>query len=75
VNYRALFNQSNDRILPHFGRRIKPGGGEEDPNEVILLFKAEDLNRAKAFAASDDLRERMQKIGVLDKPDIHFLNG
>jgi len=33
------------------------------------------LNRAKAFAESADLRETMQKLGVLDKPDIYFLNG
>jgi hypothetical protein len=46
----------------------------DNPNEVILLFSAQDLNKAKAFAASDDLRERMQQIGVIDKPDIYFLN-
>jgi len=31
-------------------------------------------HRAKAFAASADLRERMQESGVIDKPDIYFLN-
>jgi len=45
----------------------------EDPNEVILLFSAEDLDKAKAFAASDDLRQAMQKAGVSDKPDVYFL--
>ncbi len=45
----------------------------DNPNEVILLFSAEDLNKAKAFAASPDLRERMQTAGVSDKPDIYFL--
>ncbi len=45
----------------------------DDPNEVILLFSAEDLGRAKAFAASDDLRQAMQKAGVRDKPDVWFL--
>ena len=46
----------------------------EDPNEVFLLFEAQDLNRAKAFAASADLREKMQESGVVDKPDIYFLD-
>jgi hypothetical protein len=46
----------------------------DNPNEVVLLFSAEDLNKAKQFAASDDLRERMQTAGVIDKPDIYFLN-
>jgi hypothetical protein len=45
----------------------------DNPNEVILLFSAEDLNNAKAFAASPDLRERMQTAGVSDQPDIYFL--
>ena len=49
--------------------------GAQEPNEVILLFEAKDLNRAKTFAESADLRETMQTVGVVDKPDIYFLNG
>ena len=49
--------------------------GTNDPNEVMLLFEARDLNLAKTFAESADLRETMQKVGVMDKPDIYFLNG
>ena len=45
----------------------------DDPNEVILLFEAEDLQRAKDFAAAPDLRETMQRAGVADRPDIYFL--
>jgi heme-degrading monooxygenase HmoA len=64
----------------HFPARQKAGLKEEhllrnadDPNEVILLFSAEDLEKAKAFAASDDLRQAMQRAGVSDKPDVYFL--
>jgi hypothetical protein len=46
----------------------------DNPDEVVLLFSAQDLNKAKQFAASDDLRERMQQVGVTDKPDIWVLN-
>lgn len=49
--------------------------GDADPNEVILLFEVQDLSRAKAFSESADLRERMQILGVVDKPDIYFLNS
>lgn len=45
----------------------------DDPNEVILLFSAEEIDKAKAFAASDDLRQAMQRAGVSDKPDVYFL--
>jgi heme-degrading monooxygenase HmoA len=64
----------------HASSRQKAGLKEEhllrnadDPNEVILLFSTEDLDKAKAFAASEDLRQAMQKAGVSDKPDIWFL--
>jgi hypothetical protein len=45
----------------------------DDPSEVIILFEAEDLQKAKEFGASSDLRERMREAGVVDKPDIYFL--
>lgn len=48
--------------------------GADDANEVVMFFEAQDLNRAKAFMASADLREKMQEVGVIDKPDIYFLN-
>ncbi|MCX7394257.1 MAG: hypothetical protein NTW75_09035 [Planctomycetales bacterium] len=46
----------------------------DNPNEVVMLFSVADLNKAQAFAASDDLRSAMQKAGVTDKPDVYFLN-
>ena len=49
--------------------------GANDPNEVVIIFEAKDHNRAKTFVESVDLRETMQKLGVVDKPDIYFLNG
>ena len=39
----------------------------------MLLLEIEDVDRARAFSESDDLRETMQKAGVIDKPDIYFL--
>jgi hypothetical protein len=45
----------------------------ENENEVLILFSASDLNKAKQFAVSDDLRQKMHSAGVVDKPDIYFL--
>ena len=47
----------------------------DDPNEIILLFEASDVGKAKAFAASPDLKERMTAAGVIGPPDIFFLSG
>jgi heme-degrading monooxygenase HmoA len=64
----------------HLSAREKAGLKEEhlfrnadDPNEVLLLFSMEDHDKAKAFTASDDLRQAMEKAGVSEKPDVYFL--
>jgi hypothetical protein len=49
--------------------------GASEPNEVFILYKAADMAKAKAFGESPDLRDTMQKAGVVDKPDFYFLNG
>ena len=64
----------------HLSARQKAGLKEEhlfrnadDSNEVLLLFSVEDVDKAKAFAASDDLCQAMENAGVSDKPDVYFL--
>jgi hypothetical protein len=66
----------------HLPKRIEAGltekqlfRGANDPNEVVVIFEARDHGRAKAFVESADLRETMQRLGVVDKPDVYFLNG
>lgn len=74
----AVWKRAYDAQLP---KRIEAGlterhlfRGANESNEVIILFDAKDLARARAFSESPDLRETMEKAGVIDKPDIYFLN-
>jgi len=46
-----------------------------DPNDVVVLFAVRDLRKARAFVASDDLRETMQRVGVVGMPTVQFLKG
>jgi hypothetical protein len=46
----------------------------DDPNEVVAFFELEDVQKAQEFSNSPDLREAMQKSGVVDKPDIYILS-
>jgi hypothetical protein len=39
------------------------------------VFDAADLGAAKAFAGSEALQAEMVAAGVVDKPDIYFLNA
>lgn len=46
----------------------------DDPNEVFLLFEVADLEKGKRFVSSPDVPDAKQQSGVIDKPDIYFLN-
>ncbi|MCH7760163.1 antibiotic biosynthesis monooxygenase [candidate division TA06 bacterium] len=46
----------------------------DDPNEVVILMEWENLEKARQFSQSEDLKEAMQKAGVADQPDIYFLD-
>ncbi|MDQ3411890.1 MAG: hypothetical protein M3509_07190 [Chloroflexota bacterium] len=39
----------------------------------MILLDWDDLERARLFANSDDLRETIEQAGVTDQPDIFFL--
>ncbi len=44
-----------------------------DPNELVVLLEWHDLEKARQFAQSEELREVMQRAGVVDHPTISFL--
>jgi heme-degrading monooxygenase HmoA len=44
----------------------------DDPNETFILFEWDDLDKARQFYRSDELRETMQRAGVADQPDVFF---
>lgn len=43
------------------------------PDTVVILLEWDDLERARFFADSDDLREVLEQAGTTDRPDIWFL--
>jgi heme-degrading monooxygenase HmoA len=45
----------------------------DDPREVTILLDWDSLDRARKFAKSDDLKEKMQQSGVVGDPEVRFL--
>jgi hypothetical protein len=43
-----------------------------DPNVVTIVNRVKDLDGAKRYGASPELREGMQKAGVQGPPEVHF---
>ena len=47
---------------------------EDDPGDVLVLFEATDVAKAKELISSAELKESMQASGVQGPPDIVFLS-
>jgi hypothetical protein len=46
---------------------------DDDPNMVTIFMATSDLDKARAFTASDDLREIMQEVGVTGPPEFTWV--
>ncbi len=49
--------------------------GTEDPNMVLVAVTMDNVDKAKAFAASPDLKAKMKEVGVTGPPVIDFLES
>lgn len=45
----------------------------EDPLDVTLVMDWDGLERARSFTQSDDLKQTMQKAGVVGEPEVNFV--
>jgi len=60
----------------------KAGGGTgkndilrdaENPNQLVVTLEWDDLDKARQFGQSQELREAMQNAGVVGPPTVRFL--
>lgn len=45
----------------------------DDPNDLFILLEISSIENAKKFAQSDELKEAMQKAGVISIPEVYFI--
>ncbi|HZD32732.1 MAG TPA: antibiotic biosynthesis monooxygenase [Candidatus Angelobacter sp.] len=76
----ADYSQWKEAFDAHLGKR--KAGGEtghrlfvavDDPRDVTIVMDWDSLERARRFCSSDDLKEVMQKSGVVGQPEFRFL--
>lgn len=48
------------------------GRNMENPNDLMVVLKVSDVEKAKSFAASPALKEVMDKAGVITKPEVQL---
>jgi heme-degrading monooxygenase HmoA len=71
-DWKAVFDEQEDlrRANGSQGGRLFRS---TESGEVLVLLEWDDLERARLFADSDDLREALARAGVTDRPNIWFL--
>lgn len=45
----------------------------DDPREVVVMSDWDSLEQARKFINSDDLKQTMQKAGVVGAPDVQYI--
>jgi hypothetical protein len=65
LSVRKEFGLDEDRLLRN----------ADNPNDVVLIFKASSHDRAKAFLSDPGVIEAIQKSGTVGLPDVVFLNS
>jgi len=45
----------------------------DDPSELVVVLEWDTLGNARRFAKAAELQEAMQRAGVVDQPDVYFL--
>jgi hypothetical protein len=46
---------------------------KDNPLEILVMFEVQDINKARQFINSADMRANMDRAGVIDEPSIYFL--
>lgn len=73
LTWRRGFNEDIKAAQSHGFTAVSVLRDTTNKNNVTVLLQVQDVNVAKAFIVSDELREMMQKEGVIGKPDIQYL--
>jgi hypothetical protein len=45
----------------------------EDPDVIVSVNYVQDLNRAREYGGSEELRSAMERAGIVEAPEIWFL--
>ena len=59
-------------VRPPVSRTGRVFRNADDPNEVVILQDVADIAKARTWFASDDLKDAMQKSGVIGSPSVRF---
>ncbi|HML05749.1 MAG TPA: cyclase [Methanobacterium sp.] len=73
--WKPIYDEHTDARMDKGSKGAHVLRNADNPNEIVLLFEWDNLDNARKFYESQDLRNTMQNAGVMGKPEIRFLDG
>lgn len=71
--WKLAFDSALDWRTRQGERHCRIFRGVQNPNELTLMFEWENVETARAFVASDELKTRMASAGVKTTPRVEYL--
>ena len=72
--WKSVFDSGGDLRSQNGEKSYQILRQENGSNNLVSLFEWDNLDNARRFAASPELKEAMQRAGVTGKPEILFLD-
>lgn len=70
--WKAAFDQHNATRIQYGCTKADVFTNVLNPNDVLVVLQWESKEHAAKFGASNELKETMQKAGVISKPEFSF---
>jgi len=74
TKWRSIFNADSTARKASGMELIVVGRGLEKNNDLVVVFKVADVQKAKAFFADPRFKPLMEKAGVISKPNSEFFH-
>jgi heme-degrading monooxygenase HmoA len=71
--WRTIFDDDAQRRKESGSTGFQVLKSASDPNDLTIIMDWSSVDKAKAFATSDDLKEKMKNAGVISQPEMTFL--
>jgi hypothetical protein len=71
--WRKIFDEDDTRRQEYGSTGFQVFKSASDPNDLTVIMDYPSVDKAKAFATSDALKEKMKSAGVISQPELTFL--
>lgn len=73
ATWKKVYDETKPMAKSRGVRRQRLLKNSANPNELVVLSEFENMNQAREFAQSAELKQAMQRAGVAGEPAVFFL--